>query len=458
MSYKDDQTLRDLNKALDGLDKELREKKRQELNTRFALGAEILRKDGTKERKIQEIFKRTYETWRQARDTPPDDPEIRSGLENPEAPVRLIIEPPGVKLSEVKTQQIDWLWQRRIPLGKITILDGDPGMGKSLLAINIAACISTGRPMPDDTPGRQGSTILIAPEDSAEDTIKPRMEAAGGDPSKMFLINTIEDFDEKRLAIYARTFSLSRDLNELEREIKRTNAILVVLDPLMAILGRNIDSSRDQDVREVFTPLAQLAERNGCAILIIRHLNKGTSDKVLYRGARSIGIIAAARTALVVSHDPADEQNRVFATSKNNLSKLAPNLTYQVVENEHGAPYIQWLGENHHITSTLLNSGTNLSFDRQEILRVLKDAEGPLDAREIAELTGQNYRTIRMALSRMHEAGVIARPYRGNYTTPDHPSITKGNAPMNDVTSGTSEARVPSDANVTNPASDLAPQ
>src|SRR5260221_390180 len=202
MSYKDDQTLRDLNKALDGLDKELREKKRQELNTRFALGAEILRKDGTKERKIQEIFKRTYETWRQARDTPPDDPEIRSGLENPEAPVRLIIEPPGVKLSEVKTQQIDWLWQRRIPLGKITILDGDPGMGKSLLAINIAACISTGRPMPDDTPGRQGSTILIAPEASAEDTLKPRMEAAGGGPSKMVLLNTTKDFDAKRLAIH----------------------------------------------------------------------------------------------------------------------------------------------------------------------------------------------------------------------------------------------------------------
>src|SRR5258708_20568786 len=104
----------------------------------------------------------------------------------------------------------------------------------------------------------------------------------------MFMINTIEDFDEKRLGIYERTFSLSRDLDDLEREIKRTNAILVVLDPLMAILGRNIDSSRDQDVREVFTPLAQLAERNGCAILIIRHLNKGTSDNVLYPGPGSI--------------------------------------------------------------------------------------------------------------------------------------------------------------------------
>ena len=452
-----DQTLRDINKALDGLDKELREKKRQELNARFALGAKLMREEGTKEHKIQEGFKKIYETWRQARDTPSNNPGIRSALEDPESPARLIVEPPSTKLSGVKTQQIDWLWQRRIPLGKITILDGDPGMGKSLLAINIAACVSTGRPMPDDTPGRQGSTILIAPEDSAEDTIKPRMEAAGGDPSKMFLLNTIEDIDEKRLAVYARTFSLSRDLDDLEREIKRTNAILVVLDPLMAILGRNIDSSRDQDVREVLTPLAQLAERNGSAILIIRHLNKGTSDKVLYRGAGSIGIIAAARIGLLVAHDPDDEQKRVFATIKNNLSKLASNLTYQVVENEHGTPYIQWLGENHHITSTLLNSGTNLSFERQEILRVLKDAEGPLEAREIAELTGLKYQPLRLMLNRMCMAGDIVRPYRGKFTTLNHPSIARQSAIISDDTNNTSDTDDTSDTNDTKPASDLAP-
>ena len=458
MSYKDiNRALSDFNQALDGLDKALREKKRQQLNANIAREAEIMRKQGTKEHKIQEGFKRTYETARQARDTPPDNPEIRSVLEDPESPIRLIMEPPGVKLSEVKTQQIDWLWQRRIPLGKITILDGDPGMGKSLLAINIAACVSTGRPMPDDTPGGQGSIILIAPEDSAEDTIKPRMEAAGGDPSKVFLLNTIEDFDEKRLGIYARTFSLSRDLDDLEREIKRTNAILVVLDPLMAILGRNIDSSRDQDVREVFTPLAQLAERNGCAILIIRHLNKGTSDKVLYRGAGSIGIIAAARTALLVAHDPDDEQKRVFATIKNNLSKLASNLTYQVVENEHGAPYIQWLGENHHITSTLLNSGTNLSFERQEILRVLKDAKGPLDARKIVELTGLKYQTLRLMLNRMCMARDIVRPYRGKFTTLNHPSIAKQSAIISDDTTDTTDTKDTSDTNDTNPTSDLPP-
>src|SRR2546430_6808434 len=121
----------------------------------------------------------------------------------------------------------------------------------------------------------------------------------------------------------------------LEQAIKQTGTILVVIDPLMAVLGRNIDSSRDQDVREVLTPLAQLAERTDCAILIIRHLNKGNSANSLYRGTGSIGIITAARIGLLVAHDPDDEQKRVFATIKNNLSKVATNLTFQIVENEH---------------------------------------------------------------------------------------------------------------------------
>src|SRR5207248_480813 len=161
----------------------------------------------------------------------------------------------------------------------------------------------------DGTPGRQGSVIMIAPEDGAEDTIKPRMEAAGGDPAQVLLLNTVESLDIrdiKKVNIYERPFSLSHDLHELEKAIKQTKAILVILDPLMAVLGRSIDSSRDQDVREVLTPLAQLAEREGCAILIIRHLNKGTSDNLLYRGAGSIGIIGAARMGLLVAHDPND--------------------------------------------------------------------------------------------------------------------------------------------------------
>jgi RecA-family ATPase len=289
-------------------------------------------------------------------------------------------------------------------------------MGKSLLAIYIAACVSTGHPMPDGAPGKQGSVILIAPEDAPEDTIKPRVEAAGGDPSQMLLINNVEHLDmldSKKINISERPFSLAQDLKILENAIKQTKAILVVLDPLMAVLGRSIDSSRDQDVREVLNPLGDLAERTGCAFLIIRHLNKGSSDNILYRGAGSIGIIAVARIGLLVAHDPHDEQKRVLATIKNNLSKIAPNLSYQIVENEHGAPYLQWLGENPHATSNLLRPGTNQSYERQEILRALKDASGPLDAKEIAEQTGLKYESLRLILSRMCNAKEIAHPYRG---------------------------------------------
>lgn len=401
---KSDKSNNHLNKASQA------KKQRQVQNGLIAEYIEISRKKGLKDREIGVELKRLLEPLQQ---------EKRGPFE---------AESTGVTLSDVETQQIDWLWQRRIPLGKITLLDGDPGMGKSLIAITIAACVSTGRSMPDGTLGRQGGVILIAPEDSAEDTIKPRVEAARGDPSRVLLLNTVISFDEKRLGIYDRPFSLSRDLNDLEIEIKRTSAILVVLDPLMAVLGRHIDSSRDQDVREVFTPLAQLAERTGCAILIIRHLNKGSSDNILYRGAGSIGIIAAARTGLLVAHDPDDEQKRVFATVKNNLSKMAPNLTYQIAENERGVPYIQWLGENHHTTSTLLHPGTNLSFERQEILKALKDATGPLDTKEISELTGLKYASLRSILNRMQEAKEIIRLYRGKYTSPNHPSMTPTSA------------------------------
>jgi hypothetical protein len=293
-------------------------------------------------------------------------------------------------------------------------------MSKSLLAIDIAAHISTGRPLPGDNTGKKGSVILIAPEDSAADTIKPRMEAAAADLSQVHLLNTVECLDVKdikNLNLYQRPFSLSHNLFELEQAIEHTKAIVVVLDPLTAVLGHNIDSSRDQDVREIFTPLALLAERTNCAILIIRHLKKGTSDNLLYRGAGSIGIIAAARHGLTIIYDPADEKKRVLATTKSNLSEPPNNLSYRVVQNENGFPYIEWLGEISLDISTLIGPGINLSFPRQEIIKVLKEASLSLDLKEIAEKTGLNYKTLRMTVSRMHEAGLIARPFRGMYTT-----------------------------------------
>src|SRR5205823_5643147 len=157
-------------KSANDLSKESQAKKRQVQNELIAAYIEISRKKGLKDREIGMELKRLLEPLQQEKRGPFQDAST------------------GVILSYVETQQIDWLWPRRIPLGKITILDGDPGMGKSLIAITIAACVSTGRPMPDGTPGRQGDIILIAPEDSPEDTIKPRVEAVGGDPSRVLLL------------------------------------------------------------------------------------------------------------------------------------------------------------------------------------------------------------------------------------------------------------------------------
>jgi hypothetical protein len=136
-------------------------------------------------------------------------------IKNPDSLYEQSKQAPVTFLSDVESQQVDWLWHRRIPLGKITILDGDPGMGKSLLSIYIAACVSTGQPMPDGAPAKQGKVILIAPEDAADDTIKPRVEAAGGDPSQVLLLDNMELLnikDTKKIKFNERPFSLSQDL------------------------------------------------------------------------------------------------------------------------------------------------------------------------------------------------------------------------------------------------------
>ncbi len=415
-----------------------REKALKRRNSILANMVKIMREQGASDQSIRQAIPGLDQFVKFATRKGPVSPSHKPDEDAPAPPPDE--EPLGLLLSQVETQEVHWLWDKHLPLGKITLLDGDPGMGKSLLALNLAARVSSGLPMPDGTPGQQGGVILIAPEDGAADTLKPRLEAAGGDPSRILLLNTVQGLDAKKMQVVDRPFSLSQDLELLEQAIKQTNAVLVVLDPLMAVLGHNVDSSRDQDIRAVFTPLAQLAERTGCAILLIRHLKKGSSHNALYRGAGSIGIIAAARTGLLVAQDPYDEHKRILATTKNNLSQKAPHLSYQIGENESGIPSIQWLEENTHPLCTLLNAGTNLSRERQQLLQALKDADAPLGPQELAELTGQRYTSVRLTLSRMHAGGEIIRPSRGKYTTLHHPSLLQKSKDMQTTeTSDTSE-------------------
>ncbi len=334
----------------------------------------------------------------------------------------------GTWLSNIKSVQLHWLWEKRIPRGKLTTLDGDPGLGKSLLTLDLAARITTGRPMPDGTPGVQGRVVLIAPEDSATDTIKPRIEAAGGDPSHIRLLNVVKRRSFETGEIYLLPFTLADHFPILIDTIKQTSPILLIIDPLMAVLGVGISASNDQMIRKKLSLLALLARNYDCTVLIVRHLNKGSSENALYRGSGSIGIIATARTGLLVTQHPSDENKRLLLPIKSNLSEKPDNLTYQVIANEHGIPSIQWLGTNHYPVASLLRPGTPLSFERQDILKVLQAASRPLGPKELAEQTGQDYTLVRQLLRRMLNTGDIISPAYGLYTTPPETAFSQNNA------------------------------
>src|SRR5215208_6321859 len=228
--------------------------------------------------------------------------------------------PVGTLLADVEAETVEWLWERRIPLGKITVLDGDPDNGKSVLTTDLAARVTTGRMMPYGF-GKtflQAGVVILSAEDGVGDTIRPRFDAAGGDPSRVVILGNDDPF------------GIPEDLPKLERAIERVGAKLVIVDPIMAFLGENVNSNSDKDVRSALKPLKQLAERTGAAVVIVRHLNKTPGGNVLYRGGGSIGIIGAARSGLIVGPHPHDEELRVLASQKHNLSMLPESLSYQI--------------------------------------------------------------------------------------------------------------------------------
>lgn len=192
------------------------------------------------------------------------------------------------RLSELDPEPTEWLWHLRIPKGELTVVDGDPSVNKSSVLLDLVARVSTGREMPDGTPGTFGGVLLLSSEDSIEKTVILRLVAAGADLS--------------RVAVPSRSLLLPRDLRLLEEAVASVQAKLVVIDPMMAFLA--CDANGDQKVRQALTPLKGFAERSGVAVVLVRHLTKRGGRQALYRGGGSIGIIAATRSALLVAKEP----------------------------------------------------------------------------------------------------------------------------------------------------------
>jgi RecA-family ATPase len=243
---------------------------------------------------------------------------------------------PLAKFSDVHAKPAAWLWPNWLPLGKLAILDGDPGLGKSTLLFDLAARVSSSGAMPDGTQGARGSVIILNAEDDPEDTIRPRLAAAGADVERVFHLGEVNACVRRRQA------RLPDDVPLLGRLIALHEARLLIVDPLAAFLG-GVDANCEQHIRPALQQISTLARELCCTVICVRHLNKSASAKAVYRGSGSIGVIGHARTGLVVAQDPDDEEQRILAVSKSNLAVKPASLRF-VLENHDGVGRISWRG------------------------------------------------------------------------------------------------------------------
>jgi len=228
---------------------------------------------------------------------------------------------------EIAGEEVRWLWKPYIAFGKITVIQGDPGNGKTTLALAIAALISRREKMPTgDAPTFIGNVIYQSGEDNPQDTLKPRLAACGADCSKIACIEADGSLSPKML----------------EDAIVETNTKFVVLDPLQAFLTGKQDISSAKDMRPFLNELREVAARTGAAIVIVGHMNKGERSKSIYRGLGSIDITAQARSVLLVGKRKNDPGIRFMTQIKNNLSAFGKAVSFTI--NEDGE--VEFLGES----------------------------------------------------------------------------------------------------------------
>jgi putative DNA primase/helicase len=289
--------------------------------------------------------------------------------------------------ASVKTRKVEWAWAKRFPLGKVSIIEGDPGDGKSVLTVDLVARWSSGSPMPDGSDGvGPVNVVMISAEDDMEDTIVPRLRRAGANLENVLLIAWGSRPDIP--------FDIAENLPELRRQILARNAKIVIVDPLSAFMPEKADTHNDASTRRALQPLKVLASQTGAAIVCVRHLTKGSAGgKAMYRGGGSIAFIGAARAAYLVAPSHTNPDVKVLACVKNNLARKPSSLTYTVEIAEDEQPFLVWGEALAQTAQELLDGPTKEDEDndndelrgkrraRQEervFLVELLDANGPL--------------------------------------------------------------------------------
>ena len=312
------------------------------------------------------------------------------------------------RVSDIAARPVNWLWPGRIARGKVTMLAGHPGLGKSQAALAIAAIVTTGGRWPvDRIPAEPGSVIIMSAEDDPEDTIRPRLEAAGADLTRCHVIGAVLDKDQSGKN-RKRGFSIVEDLPRLAAALREIEDVsLVIIDPITAYLG-DTDSHRNAEVRAVLAPLAELVAEYRAAILAISHLRKSADGDAILRVSGSLAFVAAARAAYLVIRDPGNDRRRLFLPAKNNLGEDRTGYAYQIeaasLAGEIKTSRIVWAPESETITAdeALSPRGTGPQPKLDAAMDWLGEllAQGPLSQVEVqaaAGTAGHAWATVRRA-------------------------------------------------------------
>ena len=244
-----------------------------------------------------------------------------------------------IRMSDVELTPVDWLWKPYLPFGKLSVLQGNPGEGKTYFAMHLAAACTNGKLLPNMERMEPFNVIYQTAEDGLGDTVKPRLIEAGADLDRVLVI---DDSDVQ----------LTLSDERIEKAIIENNARLVIIDPIQAYLGADVDMNRANEVRPIFMRLGQVAQRTGCAILLIGHLNKAAGMQSLQRGLGSIDIAAAVRSVMFIGKLKHDPTMRILTHEKSSLAPPGASLAFSLGD-EGG---FRWVGE-YDITADEMLSG-----------------------------------------------------------------------------------------------------
>lgn len=290
-----------------------------------------------------------------------------------------------IRMSEVDTQIVEWLWEPYIPFGKVTIVQGNPGEGKTTFALRLAAACTNRKPFPHMAAHEPFNVIYQTAEDGLGDTIEPRLMEAEADLDRVLVI------DESNQGL-----SLSDE--RIERAVRQTGARLIILDPIQAYMGEKTDMNRANEVRPMFRRLADVAERTGCAVILIGHLNKAAGGQSAYRGLGSIDFRAAARSVLLIGRVKREPNVRVIVHDKSSLAPEGKPVAF-CLDPETG---FSWIGEYDITADELLSgAGGNTATKTEQAERLILDLLA--DGKELASEDIEKAAT---------EAGISARTVR----------------------------------------------